>query len=140
MSLFHHGRSADHQVVTHFRIRHEDGAALLTWETRGHHPHEVIVFRSYQGFVDDALDPTNDERQTLVYRGSEKTVSVQDANLQDSVLYYYTVFARGDDEAWHEQLKTKLRGQAGGWNAEDEPTTWEKEDTQGPGSPFDRAW
>ena len=137
MSRFHHGRSADHQVVTHFRIRQADGAALLTWETRAEHPCEVIVFRSFQGFVDDSLDPTRDERQTLVYRGSEKTVSVQDAGLQESVLYYYTVFARGNDGAWHEQLKTKLRDQAGGWNAKDTPTTWEREYTRGPGSPFE---
>lgn len=110
MSVFHHGRPADRQLVRRIRIRDEDGVAVLAWETHGDHPHEVIVFRSYQGFAGESADLTADDRQTLVYRGSEKRVTVRDEGLQDSVLYYYSVFARGSDGAWHEQLKKKFRG------------------------------
>lgn len=55
-------------------------------------------------FVERGVDPTTDERQTLVYRGSDRHVKLVDENLTNDAAYYYSVFAAGDDGAWHLQL------------------------------------
>jgi len=104
VTLFHHHSGIESQYITHFHAGHGDHAAGLAWDLRDGQAREVMVFRSAQGFVDEGVDPIADDRQTLVYRGTDKHVKLTDQNLGNDVAYYYSVFAAGDDGAWHLQL------------------------------------
>jgi len=104
MGLFRHDHGIESQYITHFHASHGDHAAGLAWNLRDDRPREVLVFRSAQGFVREDVDPTVDEDQTLVYRGSDRHVGFTDGGLTNDVAYYYSVFARADDGSWHLQL------------------------------------
>jgi hypothetical protein len=63
-----------------------------------------MVFRSTQGFVEDEVEPTSDERQRLVYQGSDLHAKMTGDSLTNDIAYDYSVFARGEDGNWHLQL------------------------------------
>jgi len=102
--LFHHHSGVESQYITHFHVGHGDRAAGLAWDLRDGQAREVMVFRSAQGFVEEGTDPTADDSQTLVYRGTDRHARLTDEGLTNDVAYYYSVFAAGDDGAWHLQL------------------------------------
>ncbi len=104
MSLFHHQSGIESQYITHFHVKQGDRLAGFAWDLRDDTPREVLVFRSTQGFVEEGVDPTGDERQRLVYQGSDLHAKLSDAGLTNDIAYYYSVFARGDDGHWHLQL------------------------------------
>jgi len=104
VTLFHHRSGIEGEFITHFHAGHGDHAAGLAWDLRDDRPREVMVFRSAQDFVEEGVDPTTDDRQTLIYRGSDRHVKLTDENLTNDVAYYYSVFAAADDGAWHLQL------------------------------------
>ncbi len=104
MNLFHHDGGIESQYITHFHARQGDRTAGLAWDLRDKQAREVIVFRSTQGFVDEALDPTADDRQTVVYQGTDTHVKLTETNLTNDVAYYFSVFAKGDDGHWQLQL------------------------------------
>ena len=118
MSLFHHRSGIDSEHVVHFHVSHGDHAAGLAWDLRDETPREIAVFRSTQGFVEEGVDPTGDDRQTLVYRGSDRHVKLTDQDLTNDIAYYYSVFAAGDDGAWHLQLTDTVApgGSASHWH------------------------
>jgi hypothetical protein len=112
MSLFHHHGGIDSEYITHFHVSHGDQSAGLAWNLRDGEPREVMVFRSAQGFVEEGVEPTGDDRQALVYRGSDTHVKLTDTSLVNNVAYYYSVFAAGDDGGWHLQLTDTVAPQA----------------------------
>lgn len=108
MELFHHDQAAEHQHLSHLHVESGDDWVGLTFEAHDHLPHEIAVFRSDSGFADGALDPTSDPRQRLVYQGIDLHSRIEDKGLADGVPYYYSVFVRGSDGHWHQQLKTDV--------------------------------
>ena len=104
MGLFHHHTDISSEYITHFHITHGDHAAGLAWDLRDERPREVMVFRSMQGFVEEGVDPAEDDRQTLVYRGSDRHAHLTDTSLVNDIAYYYSVFAADDVGDWHLQL------------------------------------
>jgi hypothetical protein len=104
VTLFHHHSGIESQYVTHFHTRQGDRSVGLAWDLRDKRPREVAVFRSTQDFVEDGVDPTGDDRQRLVYQGSELHARLSDDSLTNDIAYYYSVFAKGDDGNWHLQL------------------------------------
>jgi hypothetical protein len=112
MTLFHHHGGFDSQYIAQFQIRQGDRSAGLSWKLRDSRPREVLIFQSTLGFVEDDVDPISDDRQRLVYRGTELNARLTDAVLTDDIAYYYpddmstyySVFARGDDGNVHLQL------------------------------------
>jgi hypothetical protein len=124
MTLFHHGQATESQYLTHLHAVHGDNFAALCWDLRGDADREVMVFRSKEGFADESVAPTSDPRQTLVYKGLDRhsvETELQDETVQDDVTYYYSLFALGDDGAWHEQLKIAITpGLPAHWHLEGE--------------------
>lgn len=112
MTLFHHHGGIESEYITQFHIRQGDRAASLSWSLRDSQPREVLIFQSARGFVDDDVDPIGDNRQQLVYQGSDLNARLSDAGLTDDLAYYYSddftnyysVFVRGDDGNLHLQL------------------------------------
>jgi hypothetical protein len=104
MALFHHHSGAESEYITRFHISHGDYEATLAWDQRDDRERAIMVFRSTQGFVEEGVEPTDDGRQELVYRGADRHVKLTDHNLASDVVYYYSVFAQGDDGEWHLQL------------------------------------
>ena len=45
-----------------------------------------MVFRSTQGFVEDEVEPTSDERQRLVYQGSDLHAKMTGDSLTNDIL------------------------------------------------------
>ena len=54
------------------------------------------------------LNPISDPQQKLVYQGTDLHSRIKDDGLVDGVRYYYSVFIRGSDGHWHQQLKTDV--------------------------------
>lgn len=124
MTLSYHHGGTDSRYITQFDIRQGDRAAGFSWELRDGQPREVLVFQSTQGFVEDDVDPVSDDRQRLVYQGSELHARLSDADLSDDLAYYYpddfsyyySVFARGDDGNLHLQLTVRATPRSvGSW-------------------------
>ena len=117
MTLFHHVAGADTQYIAQFHTRQGDRAAGLSWEMRDGRPREVLVFQSTRGVVEDGVEPTADEGQWLVYQGTETHARLTDSigsddvvyYYPDSIAYYYSVFARGDDGHWYLQLTERAK-------------------------------
>ena len=95
---------------------------------RDRQPREVLVLQSTQGFVADGVDPTADDRQRLVYRGTEPHARLTDGSVNNDVAYYYpddfsyyySVFARGDDGNLHLQLTVRAAPRSvGSWQRPD---------------------
>lgn len=105
MELFHHDQAAEHQRLSHLHVESGDDWVGLTFETHDQLPHEIAVFRSDSGCADESLDPIIDPRQRLVYQGTDLHSRIKDDGLTDGVRYYYSVFVRGSDGHWHQQLK-----------------------------------
>ena len=113
MILFHHHGGSESGYITQFQIRQGDRSASLSWELRDRRPREILVFESIHGFVEDDADPTADHGQRLVYQGSDLHARLTGAGASDNdvgyrypddIVYYYSVFARGDDGNPHLQL------------------------------------
>ena len=126
MTLFRHHGGTDSTYISQFHIRQGDRAAGLSWSLVDGPPREVLVFQSTQGFVEDVADPRADDRQQLVYQGTELHARLTDAGLSDDVAYhypddiayYYSVFARGDDGAMHLQLVARATPRSvGSWTS-----------------------
>lgn len=138
MTLFRHGQATDSQYLTHLHAVHGHDFLALCWDLRGEADREVLVFRSRQGFADEAITPWTDPRQTLVYRGRDKSsveTELQDETVRDDMTYFYSLFALGDDGAWHEQLKIAVTPGL--------PTHWhlEREDADDPIlGRFEKLW
>jgi hypothetical protein len=105
-----HGSSEDEYIVQ-FQIRQGDRSAGLSWEMCDGQAREVLVLQSTQGFVLDGVDPTTNDRQRLVYRGTERQARLADDASTDiayryceGIVYYYSVFARNDTGGWSLQL------------------------------------
>ena len=112
MTLFHHHSGTESEYIPHFRVSQGDQAAGLAWDLRDDRPRDVLVFRSRLGFVEEGVDPTADDRQTLVYQGADRHVKLTDQHLINDIAYYYSVFAAGDDGAWHLQLTDTVAPQS----------------------------
>lgn len=66
------------------------------------------MLRSEKEFATASPDPSADARQALVYRGAERHVTLKDPGLTNDVAYYYSVFSKGDDGAWHSEMTTTV--------------------------------
>jgi len=104
MSLFHHHPGIESQYLTHFHVKQGNHTAGLAWDLRDAQPREVTVFRSTQEFVQEDVDPTTDHRQKVVYQGADTHVKLTETDLTNDVVYYFSLFAKGDDGHWHLQL------------------------------------
>ena len=105
-----HGDSEDEYIVQ-FQIRQGDRSAGLSWEMCDGQAREVLILQSIQGFAPDGVDPTTNDRQRLVYQGTERRARLADDASTDityrfceGIVYYYSVFARNDTGGWSMQL------------------------------------
>jgi hypothetical protein len=111
------------EYIVQFQIRQGDRSAGLSWEMRDGQAREVLILQSTQGFVPDGVDPTANDRQRLVYRGTERQARLADDASTDiayryceGIVYYYSVFARNDIGSWSLQLtKTAAPRSVGLW-------------------------
>lgn len=128
MTQFHHHAEPDTRYIAGFHVRQGDRAAGISWEMRDGRPREVLVFQSTRGVVEVGVEPTVDDRQSLVYQGTDSQATLTDSSgsddiayrYPDSIVYYYSVFARGDDGHWYLQLTEAAKPRSvGHWRRPD---------------------
>lgn len=99
------------EYIVQFQVRQGDRSAGLSWEMCDGQAREVLILQSTRGFAPDSADPTANDSQRLVYRGTERQARLADDASTDiayryceGIVYYYSVFARNDTGGWSLQL------------------------------------
>ena len=102
MQLFGDGSGP---YMAHFQARREPGFVELGWEVRNGPVLRWRVLRSDREFaaIAEALAGSG---QTVVMEGTD-TYLVDD-HVVEGTPYFYTVFAKDEQGAWHAQVETKL--------------------------------
>lgn len=79
---------------------------VLAWDVRNAPTLSWRVLRSDHDFAETA-DALVGGGQTLVSESAQ--CGARDTQIDDDTTYYYTVFARDGQGAWHCQVKTKIK-------------------------------
>ena len=98
-------------LIDHFHAARGAKTAVLAWDVRGPGLLPVRILRSQAGFATDAEEwavPATE--QMKIYEGWD--TSIMDHDLVSGVHDFYTVFAKGPDGVWREQVRAKVTPEA----------------------------
>jgi hypothetical protein len=93
--------------VVHLSARREDGAIILTWDSRGGRALLWRVLRSEQGFAKGAFDHSVvGSGQSLLVESAQ--TGAKDVAADPAATYCYTVFAENGRGEWLRLAKVRL--------------------------------